>query len=256
DVAMAVLERRSEALARRKAGSQVQVLGHALLHLDDDDLASRRHLRVFERDRHAREGAERGDTLFALSYVARAVGLAVFEFLIERATFQGQALQDEARARAFGASKNDAVDVDALSFADDEAGSRARAVGRKIDDGPHVREREAFLLEGVEDAHAGGVDVRLRQGFSESEVGLLGEILFDEDSVALERDVVERRARAELDRNASGDRGLARDALLRVGHALKALVGRRLVDGDPLRVVETRLVRLYRRVDRDTLPRR
>src|SRR5262249_12266979 len=129
EVSVAVLERRAEALARRESGAQIEVLRDAFLHFDDDDLAPRKNLRILERDRNAREGAERRDSLFALAHVARAVGLAFVDAPVARTALEAHAPQDERRVGALGAADDDAVDVDALAFADDEAGAPARAVG-------------------------------------------------------------------------------------------------------------------------------
>ena len=63
---------------------------------------------------------------------------------------------------AFGAAHHDAVDVNALPFADDEARARAGSVGREVEQGAHFGEGKALFFEGVENAMARRLDLGLR----------------------------------------------------------------------------------------------
>ena len=68
---MPVLERPAHAFAGREAGPDLDVLRRALDDVDDDHLVRRGHVGILERDRDAREDAERRDALLRLADVAR-----------------------------------------------------------------------------------------------------------------------------------------------------------------------------------------
>ena len=210
DVAVAVLEVTADAFAGGQKPPRSSVSRQELVHRDDDGLFFLRHVRIAQRDAHARKDAQGRDALLRRARVARAVRLA---------DLQRDAAHDRALARDDVAADDDRAHDDALALRDREHDAGARVVDGALERVLHVGVREALLAVQIEDAAARFVELERAHRIAEAHVGRDRDLGFGDLPRAVERDVVQRRPRAELDRDAQPDVGLALDAVHRVGHA-------------------------------------
>ena len=141
-------------------------------------------------------------------------------------------------ARARVALHDEARHEDLLALGHVEADAGARAIGRGLDRPAHLGVGIAFVFVVIEELHARGLELEVRDRRAELEVADLRECLLVVGDVALEREVVERRRRAEVNGDAQGDLGRALDALRGIGAADVGVRHRRLRHGEAGRVDE------------------
>ena len=134
---------------------------------------------------------------------------------------------------------HDPVDINALTLGDDEPRAGARLVGREVEQRTNFDEGEPLFFEGPLDAMARRLDFGLRDRPPQRKVGLGRQILLDQHAVSFEREIVERRARTELDGRAHPETRFAHDPPLGIGGARERWIERGLFDGEPLGVEST-----------------
>src|SRR5580692_2362670 len=139
---MAILEREAHALARRQAGSNLDVLWAMLDHRDDDRFLGLRDVCVLQGHVDARKNVERGDPLFGLSNEARAKGLPLEE---------SDAAPNDMGVRDVVAADDDALYDDSVPLVDGEGGARTSVVERLVQRIPGVHVGEALLLVRIDD---------------------------------------------------------------------------------------------------------
>ena len=180
----------AKAFASAKARADIEVLRNTLCEFDHHDFLTRRNVRVFEADADARKYAQRCQTLFCL---ARQTAL------VEPANVERNATANQALTGALGAAHHDPRDAHLLPLADDEAHPSPRVVRRNVQGRFHFSEGETPLGVLIEQAASSLLDFDLRNRRTELNGSDALQLFLDDHSIALESQVVERSARAELD---------------------------------------------------------